>query len=213
MRGHRAAIALAILLAGPHTTRADDSDGGSISILNGSTVVEPLRFVGWSVRADLQIMASPTISGHVTAEGGTGNDIQVLVLTETDYVNLKNNHEVRPLYNSGQVTAADVRAVLPESGTYYVVLSNVFSGFSAKTVNGRIKLSWQPSAEVLAQRQAALDAAKAEEQARVNAEQARAKAQNRSLLMYLITIIVCSLMAGGGIVWLIVRLRRPQPAK
>ncbi len=211
MRVHRAATALAIIsmtLLAPHPTRADDPDAGSITILNGSTVVQPLNSTGWSVKADMSVMADPTISGHVTASGGAGNDIQVLVLTESDYSNWKNNHTVRPIYNSGQVTAADVRARLPESGTYYVVLSNVFSTFTPKTVEGTLKVSWQPSAAVLAARQGAEDAKRA------LAEQEK-KARDTKLYVLLGAFAVCSAVGGGAVAMMLAKrkTREAEPEK
>ena len=45
-----------------------------------------------------------TLKGHFSATGGSGNDIQVIVVSEDEYVNLQNGHNAKSFYNSGQVT-------------------------------------------------------------------------------------------------------------
>jgi hypothetical protein len=44
------------------------------------------------------------LKGHFSATGGSGNDIQVALLTEDQYVNWQNGHENKTFYNSGKVT-------------------------------------------------------------------------------------------------------------
>jgi len=154
------ACALAALLSTlllMNSAKAEPTDAGSQSVFSGSTDVPALNQTGWSIKTDMNMMSEPAITGHLTASGGLGNDIQVLVLSETDYANWNNGHTVTPLYNSGQVTAADVNARLPESGTYYVVLSNKFSTFTPKTVTGDLRMTWQPGPAVIAARQATRD--------------------------------------------------------
>ena len=153
-------IVVSLFLAGPQVVCADDSAEGSAKIFDGSTSVPSLDYTGWAVSADVG-MDSPTISGHVVAAGGTGDSIQVLVLTKSDYQNWKEHLAVNPIYNSAPAPAADVSVQLPESGTYYVVLSNPSSTLAPQTVEGDLTLSWRPSPVALSQRQATLDAAKA----------------------------------------------------
>jgi len=133
------AVAAASALLMPRVSRAEE-----ISILNGSVAVEAGRYHHYAVKVDLRVMRDAAIIGHVQARGGTGNDIAVKVMTESGFLNWKNGHTNTPLYNSGRVTAADVRARITESGTYYVVLSNTFSTLTPKTVEGSLRLSWTP---------------------------------------------------------------------
>jgi hypothetical protein len=210
MRVSRIILGLAVAsstLVAPLFVRADDADSKSLDILNGSTVVQANNSTSWTVTADMSLMDAPTIVGHLIASGGTGNDIQVLVLTKSDYVNWKNGHTVRPLYNSGQVTAADVRVRLSESGTYCVILSNLFSAFTPKTVEGTLKMTWMPSAAILAQRQAALDAARA-------VEEARQKAANDAFFWSILLLVLTSAAVGGGVVLMIQqRKKKSEPEK
>jgi hypothetical protein len=140
---HLAAV-LAILLLPQHPLHADVPPGTSVPVVNGSVAVPALGYAFYTVRVDRSAMNNAMIVGHVEATGGTGNDIEVLVGTESDFTNWENGHAASPIYDSGKVTAADVRASLPESGTYVVVFSNAFSTFTPKTVTGSLRLAWMP---------------------------------------------------------------------
>jgi hypothetical protein len=199
MKAYCTALALAALstLAAPCASWADDPDVGSLNILNGSKVIQALGYEGWDLKPDFNLMADPTVEGRVTASGGTGNDIQVLIFTDSQFLNWKNGHEVTPVYDSGQVTAADVHAVLPGPGTYHVILSNKFSAFTPKTVEGTLRMTWQPSAAVLAQRQAVLDAARVAE-----------KAANDAFLRNMLLLVVAGAVIGGGVVVLMMQQKK-----
>ena len=130
---------IATLLAAP--ARAKEQ---RVSILNGSVAVQALSYVAYPVKVDVGIMTNPRITGHVTASGGSGNDIEVVVFAETQFINWKNKHNQGSLFTSGLATACDVNVPLGESGTYYVLLSNVFSTLTPKTVEGKLALVWTP---------------------------------------------------------------------
>ncbi len=83
-----------------------------------------------------------SVSGSFTASGGSGNDIVVLVMDETNFVNWRNGHQASAYYNSGQLTTGTISASLPTSGTYYLVYSNTFSVFSSKNVQTTADLSY-----------------------------------------------------------------------
>jgi len=132
------AVAAALLL--PHLASAEVNQ-----LLNGSIAVEASHAKSFTFHVDQSEMSNPMLVGHLQASGGTGNDIEVLVLSESDYQNWANDHKVTPLYNSGRVTAADLNVSLPATGNYRLVLSNSFSVMTPKTVEGRVSLSWTPA--------------------------------------------------------------------
>jgi hypothetical protein len=76
-----------------------------------------------------------SISGTLTAQGGSGNDIKVYIFGSTDFDNYKNGNDFTALYQSGQVKSTSISANIPSSGTYYLVLDNKFSTTTDKTVN------------------------------------------------------------------------------
>lgn len=87
-------------------------------------------------------MRDVSIQGLFTASGGSGNDIIVLVLDNLAYTNWINGHSVITLYNSGQITTANMNVSINTSGQYYLVFSNKFSIISSKKVNANINLKW-----------------------------------------------------------------------
>jgi hypothetical protein len=122
-------------------TLAPRAIAGSNDILNGSVAIEAVHWMPYPVTITSE-MLRPRIVGRVTATGGTGDDIVVAVLSDADFTNWSNGHRGAALYNSGQVTTADVKVSIPEPGDYVVLLDNKFSGMTAKTVAGKLRLVW-----------------------------------------------------------------------
>jgi hypothetical protein len=135
----------ASLLSSPCFGSADAPVVKATAILDGAATVPAANFVSYPVKVDFASMSAATISGYVQASGGTGNDIDVLVLSDGDFLNWKNGHPVSPLYDSGKVTGAQVFARPSASGTYYVVLSNKFSALSPKSIGAMLQLMWVPT--------------------------------------------------------------------
>jgi hypothetical protein len=74
------------------------------------------------------------LSGHFTATGGMGNDIEVYVLSDDEFVNFQTHHSTQTFYNSGRITQDSFNARLPGGGTYYLVFSNNYSLLTPKAV-------------------------------------------------------------------------------
>ena len=75
------------------------------------------------------------LQGNFIASGGSGNDVQVYVLSEGDFVNWQNRHATKTYYNSEKVTVGNFSVNLPsDSGIYYLVFDNRFSLLSKKEV-------------------------------------------------------------------------------
>jgi len=74
------------------------------------------------------------VTGRVLGLAGGNKDVDVMVLTEDQYINLANRHEVRPIFRSGQQTAITLDVPLSGPGKYKVVVSNAFSTFTPKTI-------------------------------------------------------------------------------
>ncbi len=83
------------------------------------------------------------LKGHFSATGGTGNDINVVLLTDDDRVNWQNGHEIHALYNSGKVTQDTVNVMLPaDAGKYCLVFNNKFSLLTPKAVQANVALTY-----------------------------------------------------------------------
>jgi ribosomal protein L40E len=83
------------------------------------------------------------VDGHFTATGGSGNDIEVYILTPDEFVNFQNHHQTPTLYNSQRATQDSINAVLPSgAGAYYLVLNNGFSLLTPKAVQASAVLHY-----------------------------------------------------------------------
>ncbi len=84
-----------------------------------------------------------SVTGHFTATGGGGNDIDCFLLDEDGLANFKNGHPANVFFNSGKVTQAKIAAALPSTpGTYYLVLDNRFSFLTPKAVQVTATISY-----------------------------------------------------------------------
>ncbi len=114
----------------PHST---DVVSGVVSVPPGQSV-----YYTFTVPSDA---TSATVHGSFTASGGSGNDIKVYIMDNTNFINWQNGHQANTYYNSGQVTT-DQFSVSLSPGTYYLVYDNTFSTFSAKNVQTTVTLSY-----------------------------------------------------------------------
>jgi hypothetical protein len=115
----------------------------SVNLVSSPVVVEPVHNMSYrfNVRPDMQ---NVTLVGHFTANGGLGNDIRVVVLTEDDFLNWQNGHGARSYYDSKKTTAGSFNVRLPSSATAYrIIFDNSFSVVSSKTVNVEAKLQYE----------------------------------------------------------------------
>lgn len=71
------------------------------------------------------------------------SDVQVLLLTADDYTNWVSNQQAQlsPLFKAGPQTATTLNVGVTQSGTYNLVISNLFSTFTKKTVQGQVTVT------------------------------------------------------------------------
>ncbi len=112
------------------------------NIVDGVIPVEAGKYVYY----EFSVPTQSSISGDFTAFGGSGNDIQVVVLDETSYINWINHHQVQAYYNSGQMTMGSITASVP-TGKYYLIYSNTFSMLSNKNVKTKVDVSYTTCVE------------------------------------------------------------------
>lgn len=103
-------------------------------LISDSLVVKASTSRTYTVPIDTTVTRECVFRGRVVASGGSGNDIRVLVLDETNYLNWSNGHAAKPLYDSGKVTVAEVSARVGATGKYFLVLDNGFSLLTDKVV-------------------------------------------------------------------------------
>jgi len=90
----------------------------------------------------LDSAAPCTVHGTVEVlAGGGGKDVEVLLLTGDDFTNWKTGHRVPALFIGERQTVTRVNVGANQTGEYHLVVSNVFSTFSGKTVQGQVTVT------------------------------------------------------------------------
>jgi hypothetical protein len=80
------------------------------------------------------------LEGRFSATGGPRNSIIVWVMNDDEFVNWRNHHPARSIYNSEKVTQGSVRVLLADPGRYHVVFNNEFSLITPKAVESSMTL-------------------------------------------------------------------------
>jgi hypothetical protein len=111
------------------------------NIVNGIETIKPggYEYIRFNIDG---AMVNVVLSGTFTASGGSGNDIEVLVLDDINYTNWVNGHQAYVLYDSGKTTTGRPSVSINKSGTYYLIFNNNWSIISEKSVTTRFDLTW-----------------------------------------------------------------------
>jgi hypothetical protein len=88
-------------------------------------------------------MRNAQVSGQFNASGGTGNDIEAVIATESEYTNWVNGHQAKVFYSTQGKKTTDTFDVRLAPGTYYLALSNRFSALTSKDVFLEVDLKYQ----------------------------------------------------------------------
>jgi hypothetical protein len=81
------------------------------------------------------------VIGKFTARGGK-NDINVMVMSQDDYVNYTDHNQYRIFYESGFVTVGRLNVSLT-SGSYYLVFDNQPALITSKAVEAYVELRYE----------------------------------------------------------------------
>lgn len=84
-----------------------------------------------------------TLDGRVEATAGGSKDIQVMVMSEDQFTNWKNNSrgEGLTLSSQGPQTVTNLQVPLTSGSSYRLVLSNRFSFLTSKTAVGNVEVT------------------------------------------------------------------------
>lgn len=114
----------------------------SSNLVNGAITVTAGNYYDASFSVDTSTMHDVTVLGSFTASGGSGNDVEVFIMDDTNFTNWKNGHSYAAIYTSGRVTTDSINVAITASGNYHLVYSNTFSWISTKTVSTNVDLKW-----------------------------------------------------------------------
>jgi len=103
------------------------------NIASGQVTVPARGYVQYRFQITPE-MRNASVSGHFSASGGTGNDVDAVIATESEYTNWINGHAARAFYSTHGKETNDSFNVRLAPGVYYFAISNKFSEFSSKYV-------------------------------------------------------------------------------
>jgi hypothetical protein len=122
--------------SGASTAASGASSGSYVPIPQKQVLVNNQSFIVSARRINMsriQVTRVCQVVGHFQAQGGSGNDVRVVITNEDGYQNLLNNHAFSYWYDSGKATAGTINVTLG-ADKYYVVFDNRFSMISNKAV-------------------------------------------------------------------------------
>jgi predicted acylesterase/phospholipase RssA len=105
------------------------------TLINGTVQVNPGTWIETSFELPPGVQ-NTLVEGEVVANGGTGNDIRVVVLSELQRRDWPRSSQY--FFDSGKQHAFQLRVPIQNAGRYFVLLDNSFSILSAKSVAARI---------------------------------------------------------------------------
>jgi len=111
-------------------------------IASGQVVVPARGYVQYRIQIPPE-GRDAHVSGSFNASGGRGNDVDVALTTESEYINWINGHQARVFYGTAGKKTTDAFDVTLGPGTYVFAISNRFSGISPKYVFLDVKLNYQ----------------------------------------------------------------------
>jgi hypothetical protein len=85
-----------------------------------------------------------TVSGIFNVQGDTYENIEVLIMDDTDFGEWKNAHKEQCVYNSGRVNSGNISAVSLAPNGYHLVFDNTPSLLTPKKVYAVVNLTWTP---------------------------------------------------------------------
>jgi hypothetical protein len=105
----------------------------TVPITNGQAVeIEPGKFVHYTFQLPT---GTCVVTGRIVGISGGGKDFEALLTDDDNFQNWSAGHQSRVYWQSGRVVVVNIQnAVVTGPGTFHLVLSNVFSAVTSKTV-------------------------------------------------------------------------------
>lgn len=114
----------------------------SQNIASGQITVPPRDDWHYPLRITGEMLGARLI-GAFNASGGSGNDIEVAIMPESEFPNWANGHPAKVVYSSGGRETTGNFDVALSPGSYVLDFSNRFSLFNAKFVGIQVDLNYQ----------------------------------------------------------------------
>lgn len=93
-------------------------------ITDGSIAIKPHGFASYRISVPDGAI-DVTVNGQFDASGRNDKNVQVLVLTDSEFVVWQGGYAISPFYDSGSTATSNLQASLPaRAGSYYLIVSN-----------------------------------------------------------------------------------------
>jgi ketosteroid isomerase-like protein len=101
-----------------------------------AAIIQPAQFLYYPFTISAAMTCS--VGGRIVGVAGGNKDFQVFVMNEANFENWQSSNQTQVQWQSGQVAATNIGVSLRGPATYYLVVSNVFSPVTAKTVQVQV---------------------------------------------------------------------------
>lgn len=112
------------------------------NLINGVITIGAGQYYDIKFEVDTGTMHNAGVTGTFKASGGSGNDIEVLILNDSVFAKWITGHHEPTLYYSGKLTSSNISIAISNSGTYHLIFDNSFSLISSKEVTAKVNLVW-----------------------------------------------------------------------
>lgn len=125
---------VALLSLVTHAESRDRSRGPvTFHIEDGTQEIKAHSYDSWTFDVP-NSKAGCLLSGKITVLAGGEKDVAVLVLTNDQFTNWQNHHQAQVFFSTGRETVVPLSVTMKGSGKYVLVISNMFSMMTAKTI-------------------------------------------------------------------------------
>ena len=112
------------------------------NIVDGIITVKASEYYDIKFTVDAAAMRNPRIVGVFQATGGTGNDIEALIMDDASFPKWTNGHNVTGIYYSGKLSASSINITISNPGIYHLIFDNSFSLITPKEITAKVDLYW-----------------------------------------------------------------------
>jgi hypothetical protein len=127
--------------------RSNSPGGGALSILApyrvniGSAQPEEIKATGYLDYHITLPNRTCRVTGHILGVSGGNKDFQGFLMNDDNFRNWQTSHQARAFWQTDKVAAATIDAQVAGPGTFHLVVSNLFSLFTGKsvTVQGQVE--------------------------------------------------------------------------
>jgi len=126
-----AAATITVAAAQPAPPPAPQRTRGTIAS-EEAAIIQPVQYIYFPFKIT---SGTCSVGGRIVGVAGGNKDFQAFVMDESNFLSWKANSQTQVYWQSGQVAATSIGVNVSGPTTYYLVISNLFSPVTTKTVS------------------------------------------------------------------------------